>query len=220
MFNRFKEYGPFRSISKLLAAIILLAGPAFADPVKIVALGDSLTAGYGLPTEDGFVPQLQAFLDDQRVEAVIVNAGISGDTSAGGLERANWVMQPDVDGMILALGANDMLRGFSPKITRKNLSGIIEIALAKEIDVLLVGIEATQNFGPTYKREFDGLYAELAETYGVELYENFMAAISRDRDLETMRPFMQRDGLHPNADGVALMVEEMGPVVMGLIDRM
>lgn len=220
MFNRFIEYGPFRSISKLLGVIFLLGGPAFAEPVKIVALGDSLTAGYGLPLEQGLVPQLQAFLDDQDVQAEIVNAGISGDTSAGGLERANWVMQPDVDGLILALGANDMLRGFSPKITRANLSQIIEIALGKEINVLLVGIEASQNFGPTYKREFDGLYEELETTYGVDLYGNFMAAISRDRDLEGMRPFMQPDGLHPNADGVALVVDELGWSVMGLIDRM
>lgn len=213
MFRRFFEYGPFRSISKLLAAIILLCGPAFAEPVKIVALGDSLTAGYGLPLEQGLVPQMQAYLDARGLEVVLVNAGVSGDTSAGGLERANWVMQPDVDGLILALGANDMLRGFSPKITSANLSKIIEIALGKEIDVLLVGIEATQNFGPTYKREFDGLYAVLAEEFGVRLFENFMAPISRGRDLEGMRPFMQPDGLHPNADGVALVVEELGEVV-------
>lgn len=113
-----------------------------------------------------------------------------------------------------------MLRGFSPKITHENLSQIIEIALGKEIAVLLVGIEATQNFGPTYKREFDGPYAVLAEDYGLELFENFMAPISRDRDLEGMRPFMQPDGLHPKADGVALVVEELGWSVMGLIDGM
>ncbi|MDP7151438.1 MAG: arylesterase [Paracoccaceae bacterium] len=220
MLTYLPEYGPFRAVSKLLAVIFLLSAPAYAEPVKIVALGDSLTAGYGLAAEDGFVPQMQAFLDNQGVDAVIVNAGVSGDTSAGGLERANWVMPPDVDGLILALGANDMLRGFSPKLTRRNLSQIIEIAQGKEIAVLLVGIESTQNFGPTYKASFDGIYAELQKTYGVDLYENFMAAIARDRDLEAMRPYMQRDGLHPNADGVGLIVGDMGWSVMELIDRM
>lgn len=214
------EYGVFRRISKFLAAFILLAVPATAETVRIVALGDSLTAGYGLQTEDGFVPRLQAFLDDKNVDAMIVNAGVSGDTSAGGLERVNWALQGEVHGMILALGANDMLRGFSPKLTKENLSQIIEIAIEKDIDVLLVGVEATQNFGPTYKASFDALYAELEATYGVPLYDNFLGAISRDRTIEEMRPYLQPDGLHPNVKGVQMIVDEIGWPVMGLIDGM
>ncbi len=214
------KYGVFRAVSKFLAVFIFFAQPVTAETVQIVALGDSLTSGYGLQDGQGFVPRLQAFLDDKNVDAVIVNAGVSGDTSAGGLERANWALQGDVHGMILALGANDMLRGFSPKLTKENLSQIIEIAIEKNIDVLLVGVEASQNFGPTYKKSFDALYSELETTYGVQLYGNFLGAISRDRTIEEMRPYLQPDGLHPNAEGVQMIVDEMGWSVMGLIDRM
>jgi len=214
------EYGVFRSISKLVLGLFLALSAANAEPVKIVALGDSLTAGYGLPPEDGFVPQLQALLDAQGVQAQIVNAGVSGDTTAGGLERVNWVLAGGADGMILALGGNDMLRGFPPELTRGNLAKIIETAQAQDIDVLLVGVEASQNYGPTYKAQFDAIYGALAETYGIDLYENFLGAIARDRTLEEMRPLMQADGLHPNAEGVGLIVDEMGKAVMGLIEGM
>lgn len=219
MIRSFFKYGVFRSISKLVLGLFLSITAANAEPVKIVALGDSLTAGYGLATHEGFVPRLQAWLDAQGVQALIINAGVSGDTTAGGLERVNWVLAGGADGMIVALGGNDMLRGFPPELTRGNLAKIIETAQEQEIDVLLVGVEASQNYGPSYKAQFDAIYADLAETYDVPLYENFLATIARDRTLEEMRPLMQTDGLHPNAEGVQLIVNDMGPSVMGLIEQ-
>lgn len=214
------EYGVFRAFSKVALALMLWIGVANAEPVKIVALGDSLTQGYGLAAEDGFVPRLQAWLDDQNVEAEIINAGVSGDTSTGGLERVNWVLQGEVHGMILALGGNDMLRGFPPELTKANLAKIIEIADEKNIDVLLIGMEASSNYGPTYKAEFDAIYSELEHIYGVQTYGNFLGAIARDRTLEDMQIYMQGDGLHPNAEGVKLIVDELGWSVLGLIDRL
>jgi acyl-CoA thioesterase-1 len=220
MIRSFFKYGVFRSISKLVLGLFLSITAANAEPVKIVALGDSLTAGYGLATHEGFVPRLQAWLEAQGAQAQIVNAGVSGDTTAGGLERVNWVLAGGADGMIVALGGNDMLRGFPPELTQDNLAKIIEAATAKDIDVLLVGVEASQNYGTTYKAQFDAIYRTLAETYDVPLYENFLAPIARDRTLEEMRPLMQADGLHPNAEGVQVIVNGMGPSVMRLIEGM
>jgi len=213
-------YGLRRWGGKAAVAVILSGSPLHAEQITIVALGDSLTQGYGLPQGAGFVPVLERWLRDQNVDVKVQNAGVSGDTTSGGLERADWALAGTVHGVILAMGGNDMLRGFPPELVRENLSKIIEIALAKDIDVLLVGMKATNNFGQTYKAAFDGLYPSLAEEYGVDFYPDFIGAIARDRSMGEMQAFLQRDGLHPNVQGVEMIVDEMGHAVLGLIDRM
>ncbi|MEL6585735.1 MAG: arylesterase, partial [Pseudomonadota bacterium] len=137
-----------------------------AEPVTIVALGDSLTAGYGLAEADGFVPQLQAWLTGQGVDAQVVNAGVSGDTTAGGLARLDWALTPETDAMIVALGGNDLLRGLPPEVSRANLDGILSrVSEEMGLPVLLIGLEAPGNYGPAFKEAFDGMYVELAATY-------------------------------------------------------
>ena len=121
------------------ALVLVLSGPALAEPLVIAALGDSLTQGYGLPAEDGFVPQLQNWLDQNGADVTVINAGVSGDTTAGGLARVAWTMTPEVDGMIVTLGGNDLLRGIDPAVSRANLDGIMKAAQDAEVEVLLVG---------------------------------------------------------------------------------
>jgi acyl-CoA thioesterase-1 len=143
---------------KAVIGIVLgLAGAAQADEVVIAALGDSLTQGYGLPAEQGFVPQLQAWLDAQGVEARLINAGVSGDTTAGGLSRVGWTLTPEVDAMIVTLGGNDLLRGLDPAQARSNISGILQAAKTADVEVLLVGMDAPGNYGPDYKAQFDAI---------------------------------------------------------------
>lgn len=194
---------------------ILTSVPVSAQTVTIAALGDSLTHGYGLAQEDGFVPRLEAWLRSEGEDVVVLNAGVSGDTTAGGLARVDWTLTPDVDGMIVALGGNDMLRGIDPANSRANIEGILKIAANRNLPVLLVGLPAPGNYGPDYKAEFDAIYPELATAYGVLHYENFLAALS-DGDAATAR-HMQADGLHPNARGVLAIVRAMGPSVRALI---
>ena len=166
------------------------------------------------------MPQLQRWLDAEGTEAVLVNAGVSGDTTAGGLARVEWTLTPDIGAMIVALGGNDMLRGLDPAEARANLAGILDAAKARDIPVLLVGLEAPSNYGPDYKAEFDAAYANLAAEYGALLYPNFLAALTADSDLATaLGRFMQADGIHPNAEGVALIVEAIGPSVVELLAR-
>lgn len=207
-----------RALRNLSIAIVLTTGVAQGETATVAALGDSLTAGYGLDTADGFVPQMQAWLDAQGVDVRIVNAGVSGDTTAGGLARADWTLTDDVDAMIVALGGNDYLRGLDPALSRANLAGILKKAAARDVDVLLVGLEAGGNYGPDYKAAFDGIYPELAAEYGAMLYPRWFAgvfaAVGSDGDL---RDFMQADGIHPNAAGVRLIVDAMGPSVAALV---
>ena len=199
---------------------LLLAGAAQADPVTIAALGDSLTQGYGLPQGEGFVPQLQTWLDAQDAGAVVLNAGVSGDTTAGGLARVDWTLTDEVDAMVVGLGGNDLLRGIDPAVARANLAGILDAAEAEKVEVLLVGVRAPANYGPDYKARFDAIYPELAETYGALLVESFFEPLESLPDREgAMRAYMQPDGIHPNAEGVALIVEAIGPSVLELIER-
>ena len=184
----------------------------------MAALGDSLTAGYGLGPEEGFVPQLQDWLDAREVDAVIVNAGLSGDTTAGGLSRVDWTLTDDVDALIVALGANDYLRGLPPEQARENLSGILDAAAAKDLPVLLVGVEVGANYGPDYQAAFDAIYPELAEEYDIALYASWFTALIEEAGSQAdLGPWMQADGLHPNAEGVRIIVEGMGPAVEELV---
>lgn len=189
-----------------------------AEPVTIAALGDSLTQGYGLPPEDGFVPQLQRWLDDAGEEAVLINAGVSGDTTAGGLSRIGWTLTDDVDALIVALGGNDLLRGIDPGVARANLDGILAEATAQGVPVLLVGMDAPSNYGADYEAAFEAMYPELAAKYRALHHENFLGALAAlgDRD-RALAEFMQPDRIHPNAAGVALIVEDIGPRVTELI---
>lgn len=216
-------YWAVRDIRKLTIALFFLglsATAGAAGPVVIAALGDSLTQGYGLPPEDGFVPQLENWLREQGEDVRILNAGVSGDTTAGGLSRVEWTLSPDVDAIIVALGGNDLLRGLDPATSRANLDGILKVATGRELPVLLVGIAAPGNFGPDYQREFDAIYPDLAAEYDALIYPNFLAALAKDGAPMSPDPaFLQPDNLHPNAQGVQRIVRSIGPEVLKLVAR-
>ncbi len=186
--------------------------------MTIAALGDSLTAGYGLPQEDGFVPQLEEWLRDQGVDVAVMNAGVSGDTTAGGLSRAAWTLTPEVDAMIVTLGGNDYLRGIDPAVSRTNLDGILAAGQEAGVEMLLVGLSVGGNYGLDYKAEFEGMYAELATQYDIPLYPDFAAGLRAVSGMgEGMSEFMQADGIHPNAEGVRVIVSAIGPTVLDLL---
>lgn len=198
-------------------AIILAVGPTFAAPVTVLALGDSLTEGYGLPPEQGFVPQLQAWLAAQGQEVTLINAGVSGDTTAGGLSRTDWSLTPEVAAMIVNLGGNDMLRGIDPAVARANLDGILAKAKARNLPVLLVALQAPGNYGADYKTAFDAMYPALADQYGAVLSPPYFAAVT-DPATGLLDPaLMQADGIHPNDDGVKKAVAALGPKVLELL---
>jgi acyl-CoA thioesterase-1 len=217
-----KAYGAGRRLRNLAAAIgliILAPGAAIADPVTIVALGDSLTAGYGLAPEDGFVPQLQRWLDARGAEARVLNAGVSGDTTAGGLARTDWALVPETGVVIVTLGGNDLLRGLPPEEARANLDAILTKTGERGLPVLLVPMIAPGNYGPDYKAAFDAIYPDLAAAHGARLASPFLAPILALPDRNAaLQDYMQPDALHPNPAGVALVVETLGPEVLALIE--
>jgi acyl-CoA thioesterase-1 len=194
--------------------------PVMAEPVTIAALGDSLTQGYGLAPEDGFVPQLETWLTEQGADVTLINAGVSGDTTAGGLSRIDWTLTPDVDAVIVALGGNDVLRGLSPEQAKSNIDGILAKIASQGLPVLLAGIDAPSNFGPDYETNFEALYPYLATKHGTLIFPNFLEGLTRIEDRAmVMREHMQRDAIHPDASGVTLVVEAIGPSVLELIAR-
>ena len=180
-------------------------------PVKIVALGDSLTAGLGLRERDGFVPRLQAALAAKGIAATVENAGVSGDTAADGLARLDWSVPPQTDAVILELGANDMLRGIEPRATRDALDATLRRLQERHIAVLLCGMRAAPNLGAEYATAFERIYPALAAKYSVPLYPFFLDGVAADLGL------LQHDGLHPNAAGVAVIVARILPHVEDLI---
>lgn len=200
-----------------VAVLCLCASPAAADQITIAAMGDSLTQGYGLVQEEGFVPQLQAWLRVRGHDVVVINAGVSGDTTAGGLARAAWTLTSDVDAMIVALGGNDLLRGLPPEASRANLEGILQAA--GDVPVLLAGLLAPGNYGPDYANAFNAMYPELAAQYGAILVDSFLGGIreASEDEAAALSIYMQPDGIHPNALGVAANVEYLGPDVEALI---
>lgn len=218
---RWTTYGLSGGLSKALAGmLLLLATGAAADRVNILALGDSLTQGYGLIEQEGFVPQLRDWLAERGYDVRIVNAGVSGDTTAGGLARVEWSLTPDIQAMIVALGGNDLLRGINPAVSRDNIEGILKVAEESGLEVLLIGMQAPGNYGPDYKAAFDALYPELARTYDALYLENFFAGLMQDGEAPSdLRAFMQPDGIHPNATGVDRIVNVIGPKVEALIER-
>jgi acyl-CoA thioesterase-1 len=209
-------------IGKAAVLSVALAGPALAEDVRVIALGDSLTQGFGLVEEAGFVPQLQDWLRARGADVVVENHGVSGDTTAGGLSRIGWALSPEADALIVALGGNDLLRGIPPETARANLDGILAEAQARDLPVLLIGLEAPGNYGPDYKEAFDAMYPELAETYDALYAPSFLAPLTEAAESDpsgALARYMQPDGIHPNAEGVALIVEALGPKVEALIER-
>ena len=194
----------------LLAAV---AAPAAAEPVRIVALGTSLTAGYGVAQDEGFVPQLEAALRARGLDVEIENAGVSGDTSAGGLARLDWSIDDTVDAVIVELGSNDALRAFEPQQTRGNLTAILDALTARELPVLLAGMLAPPNLGADYGEEFAAIYPDLAERYDVLFYPFFLEGVAAEPALN------QPDGIHPNAEGVAVIVERITPYAVQLVEH-
>lgn len=193
---------------------------AQAETLTLVALGDSLTAGYGLAPEQGYVPQLQRWLQAQGQDVVVQNAGVSGDTTAGGLARLDWSLTPDTDALLVNLGGNDLLRGLDPAQAAANLDKILAQAQVRGLPVLLVGLKALNNYGPDYKTAFDAVYPALAQKYRDPLYPDFFAPLkSPGDDPQALARWMQPDGIHPNAEGVALIVADIGPHVIELLHK-
>ena len=205
-------------LAKITALLLAVSPVGASESVTLLALGDSLTQGFGLVPQDGFVAQLDAWLEGQGAVVDLINAGVSGDTTAGGAARVAWSLTPEVDAMIVALGANDMLRGLDPDEAHRNLTTILDIASENELPVLLVGIEAPANYGPDYKTSFDAIYPDLATAYDTLLFPNFFEGLG-EADFAALQPYFQDDGIHPNAEGVARIVEAMGPSVLTLIER-
>lgn len=204
-----------RLLATLTLALSLFAanyGNAVAAPVRILAFGDSLTAGYGLPEGDGFVPQLQMALQKMGREVSVINGGVSGDTTAGGLSRLDWMLADKPDVVILELGANDMLRGLAPAEARANLDAIVQRIQQSGAKLLLVGMMAARNMGEEYRQQFDAIYPDLAKQHGVPLYPFFLEGVAARPELN------QSDGLHPTKEGVAVIVANILPAVTGLLD--
>lgn len=211
----------FLSLFTALMLVWMLFWPAQAlaqdkpqdkpEQQTLVALGDSLTAGYGLAQQDGFVGQLRAALKQDYPHLTLINAGVSGDTSAGGLARFDWSVPPEADFLIIALGGNDLLRGQPPKALAQNLEAIITKAKAKNMAVLLAGMRAPDNYGAAYQQAFDAVYPTLADQYGVALMPFFLDGVAGNAQLN------QPDGIHPNREGVAVMVQNTLPYVKALL---
>ena len=182
-------------------------------PLKIVALGDSLTAGFGLPADAAFPAKLAAALKSRGIAVTITNAGVSGDTASGGLGRLDWSVPDGTDAVILELGANDALRGLDPELTKRALDAILRKLVDRHIAVLLAGMRAPPNMGPDYARNFDAIYPALASTHPVVFYPFFIDGVAADPKLN------QGDGLHPNAAGVDVIVARILPRVEELVSR-
>jgi acyl-CoA thioesterase-1 len=188
---------------------------AFAadEPVKMVVLGDSLSAGYGLAAGAAFPERLAAALKTKGIEVAMINAGVSGDTASGGLGRLDWSIPDGTDAVILELGANDALRGLDPALTRKALDTALTKLKERKIAVLLAGMYAPRNMGPDYAKSFDAIFPELAAKYGVILYPFFLEGVAGDAKLN------QPDGLHPTAAGIDVIVKNILPKAEELIGR-
>lgn len=193
-------------------AVSLAAMPAAAEPFVLLALGDSLVAGYGLLDEDGFTSVLETELQAAGYDVDVINGGVSGDTTAGGVARLDWALADNPDAVLVELGANDMLRGLDPAAARENLAAILDRLRQDGIPALLAGMLAGPNWGVEYQAAFDGMYPELAAEYEVPLYPFFLEGVAADSELN------QPDGIHPNRAGVDVIVGNMLPYVIELID--
>lgn len=219
------RYGGFAApvnsrIAAFVALVLCLAaaaahaqtGQTGAEPVKLAILGDSLAAGYGLAPAQAFPARLQAALKDRGRNVTVINHGVSGDTTMGGLERIDWMMADKPDIVLVELGGNDMLRALDPAATERNLDAIIDKLKQAGATVWLVGMLAPRNFGPEYVQQFDGIYKKLADKHGIPLYPFFLDGVAQDPALN------QPDGIHPNAKGVDILVERILPFVTKNLD--
>ena len=197
-------------IAVLMIALMTAVDPAWAEaakPVKLVVLGDSLSAGLGLPAQDAFPTRLQKALQAKGIAVEMTNAGVSGDTSSGGRERLDWSVPDGTDGVIVELGANDALRGIDPDLTRTALTDIVQRLKTRKIAVMLCGMLAPPNYGTDYAARFDSIYPDLAKQFGVPLYPFFLDGVAADAKLN------QADGIHPTAAGVDIIVNNIMPSV-------
>jgi acyl-CoA thioesterase-1 len=210
------SYGHLRLFVQAAAFVAVLTAAshvAAARTLRLVALGDSLTAGYGLPPGKAFPDRLEAALRAKGWDVKVINAGVSGDTAADGLARYDWSVPQDADALIVELGANDMLRGQSPAATKAALATILDKARAAHLPTLITGMRAAPNLGPDYSGEFEAIYTALVKTYGVQLYPFFLDGVAGDPNLN------QADGLHPNAQGVEIIVQKILPSVEALLKQ-
>jgi acyl-CoA thioesterase I len=198
-------------VHMLVLGVMLMAGPAAgqapAKPIKMVALGDSLTAGYGLPVDSAFAQKLQKALAAKGIEVDMINAGVSGDTTSGGRDRLDWSVPQGTQAVILELGANDALRGIDPAVPRAALTEILTRLKARGVAVLLCGMLAPPNYGSEYAQRFNAIYPDLAKSFGVPLYPFFLEGVATHANLT------QPDGLHPTAEGVDVIVSKIMPTV-------
>jgi acyl-CoA thioesterase-1 len=193
----------------MTAGTVLAQAPA--KPIKMVVLGDSLSAGLGLSASAAFPTRLQKSLETKGIKVDMINAGVSGDTSSGGRDRLDWSVPEGTEAVILELGANDALRGTDPAVTRAALSDILTRLKARKIAVLLCGMLAPPNYGSEYAARFNAIYPELSKSFGVPLYPFFLEGVAADAKLN------QADGLHPTADGVDIIVKNILPMVEALL---
>jgi acyl-CoA thioesterase-1 len=206
----------FAPLAVALVLALLAHGPTAAAgdrSVRIVVLGDSLTAGLGLPADEAFPAKLERALKAKGLAIEVINAGVSGDTASGGLARLDWSVPEGTDAVILELGANDMLRGIDPKLTRQALEEIVRRLSARGVPVLLAGMRAAANLGNDYRRAFEALYSDLAGRYDLLLYPFFLDGVAGEAGLN------QSDGLHPTAAGVDAIVARILPKVEELVRR-
>jgi acyl-CoA thioesterase-1 len=219
--SRSRSYGEVlagvQRVAGNLVTIACILAPAFVGatekPIKVVVLGDSLSAGFGLAGPDAFPSKLDAALKAKGIATEIVNAGVSGDTATGGLDRVDWSVPDGTDAVIVELGANDALRGVNPAVTKKALDGILQKLTSRKLPVLLAGMLSPPNMGADYSKEFDAIYPALAQQYGALLYPFFLDGVAADAKLN------QKDGMHPNSKGVDIIVERILPKVDELIGR-
>jgi acyl-CoA thioesterase-1 len=204
----------FKRALLLVLLFGFLAAPASAAPVKILMLGTSLTQGYGLPPGTEIPALLQGKLKAAGLDARIINAGVSGDTSAGGLSRLDWSLADHPDAAIVEIGSNDALRGIPPAQTEKNLSAILGKLKAHHLPILLLGMMAPRNLGPEYTRAFDAIYPKLAKQYGAMLYPFMLEGVALNPKLN------QADGLHPNAAGAKIVADRIFPYVKALVAQL
>jgi acyl-CoA thioesterase-1 len=204
---------------RVLIMALMTAGPVWAQapaaapakPVKMVVLGDSLSAGLGLPASAAFPARLQKALADKGIKVEMTNAGVSGDTASGGRDRLDWSVPDGTDAVIVELGANDALRGIDPAVTRAALTDILTRLKARKIAILLCGMLAPPNYGSDYAARFNAIYPELSKSFGVPLYPFFLEGVAAEAKLN------QADGIHPTADGVDIIVKNILPMVEALI---
>jgi acyl-CoA thioesterase-1 len=206
-----RVFNAMRGLATALTVLILAAPPAAAHVPVILDFGDSLTAGHGLPANEAFPARLEAWLHQRGIEARVVNAGVSGDTTTGGLARLDWALADKPDLVILALGANDALRGIDPAVVRDNLDKMMQKIAASGAKMLLLGMVAPPNWGEEYKSAFDRIFPELARAHRVPLYSFFLEGVAMKPELN------QPDGLHPNEQGVAALVDRIAPIVARLV---